>query len=479
MSVIDWKPVGRNDVCPCGSGKKYKHCHMRTDREAAQQAEREAAQRAEEERLAQLRERAKARQQEKSVLASSNGFEKEEAIDPDLAYLDELWEAFENAEGDRKWEICQSAIDDQLMDDELVFEFFIVLHRDALKRGLESRFVQLVAQLRQHCFAAYQEEIAYLFEWTFPLLSASERDTFLPDFIEDLIADGPNSIEPFLNVVDMLAALGESVLYTQVVRATQEAVEAADLFGWAVDAYRAQHLDTYVFAYLDNTLPDERRHPERIVDMIASLPHPKDLLEDEFTAYLLRLAGERRLWRREDFPVRTSGRMDDRIPSTTVEHLVHLSQEFLAYLRWEKGVPFVKGELATKELRRFLANQEISSPAPKSKGRKGRNAPAEPLPAALLPLCPDHGQLDKNLYSLMNFLSYQPYKGLALMEVIPAWLQFLEERALIDTESHAASLRSLAELAEQLQIYVAHESLAPQLGENLALAWATSVEGGV
>ena len=24
--------VGRNDPCPCGSGKKYKHCHMRQDR---------------------------------------------------------------------------------------------------------------------------------------------------------------------------------------------------------------------------------------------------------------------------------------------------------------------------------------------------------------------------------------------------------------------------------------------------------------
>jgi preprotein translocase subunit SecA len=24
-----WGKVGRNDVCPCGSGKKYKHCHGR------------------------------------------------------------------------------------------------------------------------------------------------------------------------------------------------------------------------------------------------------------------------------------------------------------------------------------------------------------------------------------------------------------------------------------------------------------------
>ena len=31
----DMPKVGRNDPCPCGSGKKYKHCHMREDMAAA------------------------------------------------------------------------------------------------------------------------------------------------------------------------------------------------------------------------------------------------------------------------------------------------------------------------------------------------------------------------------------------------------------------------------------------------------------
>jgi preprotein translocase subunit SecA len=31
----DVPKVGRNDLCPCGSGKKYKHCHMRQDRVAS------------------------------------------------------------------------------------------------------------------------------------------------------------------------------------------------------------------------------------------------------------------------------------------------------------------------------------------------------------------------------------------------------------------------------------------------------------
>jgi preprotein translocase subunit SecA len=26
----DWKSVGRNDPCPCGSGKKFKKCHGAT-----------------------------------------------------------------------------------------------------------------------------------------------------------------------------------------------------------------------------------------------------------------------------------------------------------------------------------------------------------------------------------------------------------------------------------------------------------------
>ncbi|MGD0573769.1 MAG: SEC-C metal-binding domain-containing protein [Anaerolineales bacterium] len=35
--------LGRNDLCWCGSGKKYKDCHLAADRAGAQAAEREPA----------------------------------------------------------------------------------------------------------------------------------------------------------------------------------------------------------------------------------------------------------------------------------------------------------------------------------------------------------------------------------------------------------------------------------------------------
>ena len=29
-TIVKPKKIGRNDPCPCGSGKKYKYCHGRT-----------------------------------------------------------------------------------------------------------------------------------------------------------------------------------------------------------------------------------------------------------------------------------------------------------------------------------------------------------------------------------------------------------------------------------------------------------------
>jgi preprotein translocase subunit SecA len=40
---IDKKDLGRNDPCHCGSGKKYKACHLEAD-EAAERAARQKAQ---------------------------------------------------------------------------------------------------------------------------------------------------------------------------------------------------------------------------------------------------------------------------------------------------------------------------------------------------------------------------------------------------------------------------------------------------
>lgn len=128
---------------------------MPLDRETVQQAEIEAAQRAEEERLAQFRERAKAQmQEERRIFAPPDALDDEEDNDemnPFTEQVDALWEAFDDAEGDRRMGALSSqpSISAHCLDSELVFESFIELHRDTLKRGLQSRFVQLVLHLHE------------------------------------------------------------------------------------------------------------------------------------------------------------------------------------------------------------------------------------------------------------------------------------------------------------------------------------------
>ena len=43
MATIEKKDVGRNDPCHCGSGKKYKQCHLEKDEAAERKARAKAA----------------------------------------------------------------------------------------------------------------------------------------------------------------------------------------------------------------------------------------------------------------------------------------------------------------------------------------------------------------------------------------------------------------------------------------------------
>ena len=49
MTPPDTPQVGRNDKCPCGSGRKYKQCCLRKDEEKARKAREKAAAKAEKE----------------------------------------------------------------------------------------------------------------------------------------------------------------------------------------------------------------------------------------------------------------------------------------------------------------------------------------------------------------------------------------------------------------------------------------------
>lgn len=87
----DMPEIGRNDPCHCGSGRKYKRCCYRKDREAATQSQRNAA-------------------QEAMVTSSSRPtgeFEDDRNVD-EFSMLDEKWE---EEEGDYLADLLMMGID--------------------------------------------------------------------------------------------------------------------------------------------------------------------------------------------------------------------------------------------------------------------------------------------------------------------------------------------------------------------------------
>jgi hypothetical protein len=83
---------------------------------------------------------------------------------------------------------------------------------------------------------------------------------------------------------------------------------------------------------------------------------------------------------------------------------------------------------------------------PLSQRKKQKSIPHQPLHQ----LCPDRKSLDRFLGELLGFINPQHYKATATLELIPAWLRFLESRQLIDANQHQQTLAGLRGLDTEM-----------------------------
>ena len=123
------KKLGRNAPCHCGSGKKYKKCHMKSDQGAAN-----AKFSAEiEDDLIQLDDHDEALDPslfDWTPSASLASEEETEAEAVDQAHIDAfntLYEQITSAKYETKWDLIETAFEEQpsvLCDDEMVFYSF-------------------------------------------------------------------------------------------------------------------------------------------------------------------------------------------------------------------------------------------------------------------------------------------------------------------------------------------------------------------
>src|SRR3954452_16556099 len=114
--------VGRNDPCPCGSGKKYKKCCLVKDQEASSS-------------------QTNVIPPPRSAVAplppdSSKAPTPALPPDPITERAESLWREFESQNGEGRIAVFSKVLEDaEVMTDDLAFEMLRIIYEDAVKSG--------------------------------------------------------------------------------------------------------------------------------------------------------------------------------------------------------------------------------------------------------------------------------------------------------------------------------------------------------
>lgn len=124
-------------------------------------------------------------------------------------------------------------------------------------------------------------------------------------------------------------------------------------------------------------------------------------------------------------------------------------------------MPFLKSELGREQLVKYFVDRLAGELEPRQsmlEAAFNRPKPKTRSPEFYLKgdensvnwLCPDRETLDHFLSDLFHFLNPQPYTAAATLELMPAWLRFLESRQLISTSLREKTLQNLLKLGADL-----------------------------
>ena len=468
--------IGRNDPCHCGSGKKYKKCCMQKDQEAGHAGQLALA-------------------PDPSALAEPDESPPQPPPeppppDPRIAAFNARWEEFEAQDYEGQISLFTTTLDEpELMDEEMAFEMLETIRKQSVQRAERDRFDTLVDLLRARLPDVYASYAHYYLESRISSLVVAGRMQDLPALANELAQTAGRRIDTFNNVIAQLAYHGQlSTLLEAMRRAWPLVQESNDIVPWGISEFAEQAANLSIYHTLEQTpglnptdpaLLEQLQvfidiEPQRLADYIGLLtdqtPRHWTLSDFEFAPSKKRRKRPRDEFD-DDFDEHTEEDEEKPPVDKAVQNLGDLSLAFLGYLHREEGVSYAKGELARQEIRIYILDrhagklEESESMLEAVMRRKPKRKSKQPKPAHVL--CPDHQTLDRYLGRLLNFLSFQPYRVAATLELVPAWLRFLESRQLLDTQQRLATLQDLHGLDAELLKLWEKEGIDPALVQGM------------
>jgi hypothetical protein len=292
--------VGRNDPCPCGSGKKYKKCCLKKEME---------------QKVKELREKRA----------------KEEAEE-------EFWDNFKGASYTGKISILTDYLDSKNPDSTAVFEMATAVGEEGRKRGDYGTYADLVRLIEEKRPEIYREDRGFYSKYLIESMALKGDFTGLSEALEPF-AEDPDEIDTFFRTIELLMYHNRTDVLVDVmeraypkVMASEDVIpqgkgEFATLIGWFIIFSKIEELDMgglypLVSKYWDVSM-------EEFEEEVAPL-----------------VTGSSRNWRKEDFTVEN--------PWASIENKLHsLTAEFMAELH-KKGMGYPRALLARNTLMEYI-----------------------------------------------------------------------------------------------------------------------------
>lgn len=453
--------AGRNDPCPCGSGKKYKKCCLAKNQEQAAEAPALA--------VAPTRSLPSSTPAQPShagpILPPRVARPPTPPLPPDPIQerADLRWKEFESRSGEERVAVFRETLEDaEVMTDDFAFEALAILHTDAVKGGDRGRFAECVGALRERRPEVFDKCAHFYLWWGLQDALAEDRHEIVSALARELAPRAGRSLDNFNRAAEALSYHGQLSVLVEVLRIAWPGVKSSDdYFPWVINEFAETGTNHVIFDYLEHTAAPDPTDPVLLDRIRFFIEEPR---EDFLREFVEDLTGEpRREWQTNDFalePPKKTRRdeWDDdddedenetKAPSQGALNLTRLIGEFVGYLRRDEGVPFPRGELVRHELFRYFVRRNEGDLNPRLSmlelaTQPNRKLPKPPRPVH--PLCPERVTLEIHLATMMRPMSGQHHSAAALFQAMPAWLRFLESRRLIDAGAHKKVLAELRPL---------------------------------
>lgn len=447
--------TGRNDPCPCGSGKKFKKCCLGKSLEAipTSRTARSVLPRAS---SGQTPTRSKPAPVEKQAPAPAP-----KPRTPLQLKWDAIWDEFQSQHGEaREAVFLRTLEDDELMDDGAAFEMLNALHQDAVARGERERFGNMVGALAKRRPEVYEEGAHYYISWQLLDALAEGRPDVL-SLTRGLAGKADRDIDIVNRGLAALAYHGQLSPLIEAMRIGWPQVrESNNVMGWGISEFSETGASYEMYAYLEGT-----SSPDPASDEL--LERIRYFVEDPRLEYVAEFIGDvsgkvEVAWTAADFilsPPQKPHRRDewddeddeeDETPEDRgSRNLMRLISQFVGYLRRVEHVPYPRGELIRYALYSYFIDRHQGDLNPRLSMLDQALHPKKkllPPPKPSHPLCPERVTYEACMARKIGFMAAQYHKAAALFEVVPAWLRFLQSKNLIDDEQRARTLEELRPL---------------------------------